>query len=442
MKRFLWITCCTIFALCPLLGWAQGQTVSPTLTLEECLSIAMAHNRSLQLAQQTVQKADGMITEARGVGRPQLALSGGARLYSDEKTIPLAVGIEGSNLSFYDLPLYPDRTGYVGVGVTQVIDISGIIKSGVTAATLGKQMAEGTVESTRNDLEFQVKAAYNDILRAQEMVIVAQEAIDNVQTRRKTAQALVDTGISSQVDIVRADAAMSAAQQSLIAANNAVALSKANLNHLLGCDVNTPFAVQAPSSDLLPLYPYDACLHTALNCRPEIRVAQTNINMIRQQLTLAQRDMKPSMVVNATGNYEMAHRIDSDLVGSVGAALLFPLADGGITRGRVAQVESELGTAFTILEDTKSLVALDVKQAYVTLVNANEQTTTALKELDSATESLRLSRIRYEQGIADQVELSDAELQFTQAQTNVVNARFAQRTAQAALDRAIGPSVP
>ena len=63
---------------------------------------------------------------------------------------------------------------------------------------------------------------------------------------------------------------------------------------------------------------------------------------------------------------------------------------------------------------------------------------TANKELDQATESLRLSRSRYGEGMTSQVELSDAELAFTQAQTNVVNARYEQLGSQAELERAVG----
>jgi outer membrane protein TolC len=184
--------------------------------------------------------------EARGAGRPQLNLSSGATISSRELGFPLAVALnEQQQLIFQEVPLYPDRTGYAAAGVSQVIDISGLIRTGITTASLGKQVAQRNVQSTRNGVLFQVKAAYYDVLHAQALTAVAQEAVDNAQTRRKTAQALVEAGISSRVDIFRADAAIAAAQQSLIAAQNAVEVSKAGLNDLLGRDVNTPLEVQS-----------------------------------------------------------------------------------------------------------------------------------------------------------------------------------------------------
>jgi outer membrane protein TolC len=439
MKQWIRLVCWLTLAVCPISGWTQEQTTPPTLTLEQCLVIAQEQNRTLHTTQQTVLQADGRIMEARGVGRPQLNVSSGTRLVTEEQNLPLAVGIDGNQqLIFVNAPLSPDRTGYAGMSISQVIDISGLIKTGVTVASLGKQAAQLNVQITRNDLMLQVKATYYEVLRAKALVVVAQDAITNAQTRRKTAQALVDAGISSKVDVYRADAAIAAAQQAFIAARNAVEVSKAGLNNLLGRDINTTFDVQSPDGAVVPQMPYDTALQEALAHRPEIMAAHTNRQITEQQEKLAQRGRKPSLVLNASANYNVAHRVSGATIGSVGAAIVFPLSDGGITRGWLIQAQADIENAMVAIDDVKAQVSLNVKNASVTLQNAGEQLTTAQKELDHATESLRLSRIRYEQGIANQVEISDAELQFTQAQTNVVNAQFGQRIAQAALERAVG----
>ena len=409
MKSWLSLLLITV-SLIPFCVWGQEPQHPPVLTLEECLVIAKEQNRTLRLSQQAVQKAGGRIEEARGVGQPQLNATSGARIFSEEKYLPLAVGIDGTGqLLFVNAPLSPDRTGFAGVGVSQVVDISGLIRTGVTTASLGKQVAQLNVQSTRNDLQFQVKAAYYEILRTEALVAVAQGAITNAQTRRKTAQALVDAGINSKVDLFRADAAIAAAEQSLIAATNTVEVSKASLNNLLGRDVNTPFEAQSPNEVIVTVLPYDTYLQEALTHRPEIVAAHTNLQLTEQQKTLAQRGMKPSLVLNASVEYDVAHHVSGDAVGLLGAAVVFPLADGGITRGRITQAESDIVSAMVASDEVNARVSLDVKNAYVTLQNAGEKLTTASKELEHATESLRLSRIRYEQGIANQVEISDAD---------------------------------
>ncbi|HEY3341285.1 MAG TPA: TolC family protein [Anaerolineae bacterium] len=439
MKQWIRMACWLTLAVCPLIGWAQEQAAPPTLTLEECLTFAQAHNRTLRIAQQAVQQAGGRIVEARGAGQPQINLTSAGRVASEEKVLPLAVDIGAAGqLIVTNVPLVPDRSAYAGFGVSKVIDISGVIKTTVAVASLGQQVAQRHVQSTRNDLLLQVKAAYYEVLRAKALVVVAQTAITNAQTRRKLAQALVDAGINSKVDLFRADAAIAATQQSLIAANNALEVDKAGLNNLLGRDVNTPFDVQFPNEAIAPVLPYDTYLQEALAQRPEIMTAQTNLRITEQQEKLAQQGMKPSLVLNASAEYDVAHRVEGDAVSAVGAAIVFPLSDGGMTKGRVVQARADSESAKVATDDTIARVSLEVKSAYVTLQNAGEKLTTARKELEQATESLRLSRIRYEQGIANQVELSDAELQLTQAQTNVVNAQFAQLVAQAALDRAMG----
>jgi len=79
-----------------------------------------------------------------------------------------------------------------------------------------------------------------------------------------------------------------------------------------------------------------------------------------------------------------------------------------------------------------------VRQAYLNLQDAQKRLEVARKGLEQATEALRLARVRFEAGVSPQLEISDAELAFTQAQTNLVNAQFDYLDAYAALLRAIG----
>jgi outer membrane protein len=89
-------------------------------------------------------------------------------------------------------------------------------------------------------------------------------------------------------------------------------------------------------------------------------------------------------------------------------------------------------------KQAKEGIALEVRQAYLTLQDAQKRLAVAQKGLAQATEALRLARVRFEAGVSPQLEISDAELAFTQAQTNLVNAQFDYLDAYAALLRAIG----
>jgi outer membrane protein TolC len=120
------------------------------------------------------------------------------------------------------------------------------------------------------------------------------------------------------------------------------------------------------------------------------------------------------------------------------AVLSVPIWDGGVARAREAQARDDLEIAQLRLKQAQEGIALEVRQAYLNLQDAQKRLEVARKGLEQATEALRLARVRFEAGVSPQLEISDAELAFTQAQTNLVNAQFDYLDAYAALLRAIG----
>jgi len=390
------------------------------------------------LSQQNANIAAGRVKESRGANNPQLNLFGRAQDRSDDKLLPLAVGIDNQNLIIHDFPIVPNASSSYGISVSQIIDYGGMIHAGTNLAKIDAQSAGLNISSTCNDVVFQTKLAYYDVLRSEELLSVAQEAIKNAETRKHTAQALVDTGIASRVDVIRADASISASQQSYISAANAIKVTKSIVNRILGVDVNTAFDAVKPVESDITLQPYDIYLNEALTNRPEAAIASKNISAAGLRYKLANNGMSPSVVVSASAQIDSVHQVEQDKNASIGLAVVFPLSDGGVTNGRKEQAKAGIESAKIAAEDTIAAISLQVKMAYVHVQNSTERLATAKKEFDQATESLRLSRSRYTEGMASQVELSDAELVFTQAQTNVVNARYDQLSSLAELERAIG----
>ncbi|MCE5322337.1 TolC family protein [bacterium] len=433
MKLRIEPSICVILCILPSICSGQAQ-----MTIDECVNTAIAYNRSIQLSQQDANIAVGRIKEVKGAGNTHLNVFGQGKDRSDVINLPLAVGIDNGNLILSSFPYIPKAAASYGVSVSQVLDFNGMIRTGTNVAKIDAQTAGLNISGTRNDVVLQTKLAYYDVLRSEELLDVAKEAMKNAETRKHTAQALVDTGIASKVDIIRADASISAAQQSIITAQNAIQVTKSVVNRIIGVDVNTPFEVDKPNEDALNLAPYETYLNEALAKRPEAAIASKNISASKLRYKLAKNGMSPSFVFSAGGQVDAIHDIEQENFAYVGLSATFPLSDGGETSGRKEQAKAGIESAKIAEADTKAAITLQVKTAYVRVQNAAEKLATANKELEQAAESLRLSRARYSEGMSSQVELSDAELTFTQAQTNVVNARYEQLGSQAELERAIG----
>jgi outer membrane protein TolC len=122
----------------------------------------------------------------------------------------------------------------------------------------------------------------------------------------------------------------------------------------------------------------------------------------------------------------------------------FPIYDGGTARARVQQQQAAIALAETSRRQAVDQVQLDVQQAYLALVQARQRVAVANVEVSQARESFRVSRVRYQAGVSQQVgvspqlELSNAQISLTQAESNQVNALYDYNSARAQLDRAVG----
>ncbi len=407
-------------------------TQSDTLTLDEAIQIALRNNRAVQISERNVNKSRNAVREARGNALPQI--QGNATYTRFDRVATAQFGPQPIRLGNLE-----NRTARITL--TQVIDISGIVRTAVRAASVFMSISELEYERTRNDTILQVTQAYQGVARTDEFVRVAEEALKNAQERLRLIRAQVDAGVAARFDLLRAETAVAQAEQAVLNARNQRELAVAALNNLLGRDLNTP--VQVVKSTELPSLQetgLDALTQQAYQNRPEIIAAERGAELARVNIQNARRGILPSVVITGQADFNLnTSAFNPRRESYTGIVVLsVPIWDSGITRAREAQARDDLEIAQIRLQQAKEGVALEVRQAYLNLQDAQKRLTVAQKGLEQATEALRLARVRFEAGVSPQLEISDAELAFTQAQTNLVNAQFDYLDAYAALQRAIG----
>ncbi len=409
-----------------------AQTDQAPLTLEEAIRIALRSNRSFQIAERTLQKARERVAEARGAGSLQI---------QSNTTYTRFDRVATARFGPQEVRLSSIESRVLLLTLTQPIDISGVIRSAVRAATLGYELSLLEYERARNDLILQVTNAYQNVARADAFVRVAEEALKNAQERLRITRTQVDTGVASRFDLLRAETQVAQSEQALLNARNQAEIARATLNNLLGRDLNTPVQVAPPES--LPAFEeveLERLIQQAYQNRPEVRAAERNLQLAQVNIQNARRGNLPTLALNGQWNFNLTTTVFNPRrqVFTATAVLSFPVFDGGITHARVAQAREDWQIAEISLQQVKEGVALEVRTAYLNLKDALQRLEVARKGLEQATEALRLARIRYEAGVSPQLEISDAELAYTQAQTNLVNAQFDYLNAYAALQRAIG----
>ncbi|MDT7960609.1 MAG: TolC family protein [Armatimonadota bacterium] len=412
-----------------LCAWAQG---GETLTLQEAVALALRNNRAVQISARGVDKTRNALREARS--NANFTIQSNATYTRFDRVAEARFGPQPVRIGNLE-----NRTARITL--TQVVDISGIIRTAIRAANLTLTVSELEFERTRNDTILQVVQAYQGVARADEFVRVAEEALRNAQERLRIIRAQVDAGVAAQFDLLRAETAVAQAEQAVLNARNQRELAAAALNNLLGRDLNTPVQVAKP--ERLPdpeLPPLETLTQQAYASRPELIAAQRGVELAQTGIEAARRSLLPNIVLTGQADFNFnTSPFNPRRETYTGVAVLsVPIWDGGIARAREAQARDDLEIAQLRLKQAQEGIALEVRQAYLNLQDAQKRLEVARKGLEQATEALRLARVRFEAGVSPQLEISDAELAFTQAQTNLVNAQFDYLDAYAALLRAIG----
>lgn len=202
-------------------------------------------------------------------------------------------------------------------------------------------------------------------------------------------------------------------------------------------------------TDKLEAEPYTIDLPTALveamQRRPELGVLRKEEALRKEAITAARAEAKPSLGIYAgygAHNSRFSDDFTHDVAGpTAGVALNWSIWDGNLTRGRVMEAAARHKGAGADLDEKGRRVALQVRTAYSSFLEAREVLESQKKVQEQAEEALRLATSRYEAGTSTQLDLLNAQTALTEARTTQVLALHRYAVARARLEHAIGLDV-
>lgn len=334
------------------------------------------------------------------------------------------------------------------LSVTQPVFAGGKILRNYEINDLASQIARTEEGTTVQNIDQEVKEAYFDILKAERMLAVALQSVEQLKSHRDTAQSFYDVGIIPKNDLLYAEVQLASGQQNLVKAENAVAVAKARFNAVL----RRPVIASVEVEDILAYRPMgrslEECLEMALENRPEILSRTLGIKQAEKGVSLAKGDYYPS--VNLVGNYSRAGDTPS-VSGSpyeekeswyVAAVASWNFWEWGRTKYNVDVSKSRLVQAQDSMVNLKDLIALDVKNTYLYVHEAEKHIFVAEKAIEQAEENFRINRERYKEQVATSTDVIDAETLLTQTKSDYSNALSDYNIAIARLERSIGIVYP
>jgi outer membrane protein len=406
----------------------------PKLTLQEAVAIAVKNHPQIQGAQNEANFAHQQIIVNRAAYYP--TLNGDVTGSQANGESRIGAGELSASRLF-------TRFG-TGAVVDQLITDSGRTPNLVASARYQAQAAAHTLEATRYDVVLQVNRAYFDVLHAQAVIKTAQQTIEARQTLSDQVTELAKNNLKSQLDVNFADVNVSQAKLLLIRAQEALDAAAAELGRSLGSDRPANYQLTEEPVPAGPPGTPDDLIAQAIANRPELASLRSSRDSAYRFFE-AEKDLKrPTVTLEAVGGY--IPYIDNNGTSSpipagyegVAANVSIPVFNGHLFSARREAARQRAMESDQRLRNQQQIVARDVRVAYGGTVTAYQRIDVTAQFLRQAALALDLARGRYNLGLSSIVELTQAELNLTEAEIENLSAKYDYQSQYAVLQYTIG----
>ena len=406
------------------------------LTLDDCVELAMKHNKDVQTARVGLIDARGRMTEAVSTAMPKASATGSALLNDNTFTI---AGKES-----YD----------VGLQLRQPLYLGGLAGAALDAASVYTYMVGQQFRQAQQNAELLVRRDFLKALLDAELVKVAVKAKADAQEHLVDIEKKLKFGVGTRFDLLRAQVRVTAVDAELIRTRNDARLAVSNLLNGMGVS-------QLSQIELIGVLAYEplpidqqASFAAAITSRAALLIGEAMIRLADNNIKAEQSGDRPKLYLQ--GDYRRLYPGSAFLGGrdweramSAGLVMEWPFFDGLQTAGRVTQARAELQRQQVAQRKLELQVQYEVTQALVTLENSQKFVMSQQGNVDNGAEALRLSQVSFREGAGTSLDVISAELALSQARSDFITAVYAYQLSQLGLHAAIGtigeeplPSLP
>ncbi len=416
----------------------RAQEAQRSLGLKEAIDIALKQHPSVKEYQEKVVAAQHAIGVSRAAYFPQANFlsdyfygnafartARGAPSITGPSAVSTAIAPQVSNFYIYRF------------SVNQLLYDFGKTPGLVAESRAGYRQAREDYSGTRQQVVLDARTAYFGLLARQRALKVQEDTVKQNQDLVKQAQGFYQVGLKAKIDVTKAEANLYDAEAGLIRAKNAVDLARVTLMTALGLKTFPYSKVEDVLEVTYEIPPLSDLKVQALRQRPDLLKNRYQQDYNQAALKVAQSGYFPTFTSTAAYGWQ-GNDYPLDDNWWVGAGVTIPLFEGLATTYSVRQAKANIRSTEASTEVLRQNITKEVEQAYLDLVAARELIRATAKAREAAQENWRLAQGRYKAGIGTIIEVTDAQVQFSQADLKFVQALYDYRVNEAKLDKAIG----
>lgn len=409
-------------------------------TLTRLISQLAKANLDVQAAEARVRGARAARTEAALDFAPTVTFAGSyTRQRLSSASFPASFGTGA----------FPDQNIWdAGFDASWELDLFGRVRHNVQAQGAFVAVNQEDLRDIQVSLTAELARAYFDLRGAQEQLSVASQNAENQRRTFDLTRERLQAGRGTAFDTERAQAQLSTTLASIPSLESRVREAEYQIGVLVGrspaivaAELETP----APLPDFPDLKEISAP-DSVIRRRPDVSAAERQLAVQRALVGAAKADYLPRITVGGSAGYASS---ELDALGDhgtfryfVGPVITWPLLNLGRIKARVDQSNARQREAEAQYEATVLRALQDVETSLVRYRTARSRLNRLRDAADASERAAELARLRFTGGVADFLQVLDAERTQLEAQDQLAQSRTDAATAYAALYKAFGGSWP
>ena len=393
------------------------------LSMEQCRDMALTTSEELKQADNSLRQAELDDKIAATARLPKIEGSAtGAYVLPDIEMTGMELAMRGTYMA--------------GLTLTQPIYTGGKISAGRQMARLGRQIADQQLRMTRMDVLVDADNAYWSYIAVRRKVRMLESYSTQMDTIYKQTSSAVAAGMAIENDLLRIEAKRTEIEYQLQRARNGADLCRMALCNVIGAPLDT--AIEPTDTTFNIESPTATSLDIAR--RPEVGLLEKQIDVNMQRIRDARSEMLPTVGLSAGysyyGNIKLKGFADMgngttvpytqefrDGIGIAMLAVKIPIFHWGESRKKMHKARYELDNSQLELQRNMRLMSIEAQQAVQNVEDGYRMIHTAESGLRQAEENLRVMRNRYAAAMSPLTDLLDAQSQWQQAQSNLIEAQ-------------------
>jgi len=432
MKKIFLSSLAVLFSLA-----AMCQTTL-TLDVQSCREMALAHNEDLMRAGNDARKAE---LDKQIALRGYLPKVDGTAMGTYMTDMPIMEGME----------LQMRGTYLAGINVVQPLYAGGKIIAGNKLARIGKECADENLRKTSMQVIADADNAYWTYISVGRKVRMLESYKTQMDTVCRQVEVALSAGMGVENDLLRIRTKQSEIHYQLQKARNGLDLCRLALCNVLGQPLDTGIM---PTDTILSVSA-PAQMDENISARPELALLQKQVEASEQQIKMARADVLPQ--IGLAGGYLYYGNIKlngfsydnggnavpfsqslDDGIWQVMVSLNIPLFHWGEGLKKVKKARLDLESARLDLQKNQRLLSIEARQAVQNVTDGYRMVETAQLGCTQADENLRVMQNRYRNALCTLTDLLDAQSQWQQAQSNLIEAQTQYKLYETEYLRATG----